>query len=249
LLPALAGELCDRLARQNVGARRLSLAVFRSNGTVSSVEVATARASRDPQHLARLLEGKLERIDPGFGFDLVTLAATVAEPLPSRQTALDGRRDEGEDLARLVDRLSARFGPRALRRPLLRDSHIPERREVWKPVLATDTPTKAPSLPQTALPPRPLRVFDPAEEVRVTYAMPDGPPAQFVWRRVTHRVVRFAGPERIAPEWWRAPAGTRARDYWRIEDQEGRRFWLFRDGLPDDSRGGPPRWFVQGTFG
>ncbi len=249
LLPALAGELCERLARQNVGARRLSLAVFRSNGTVSSVEVATARASRDPQHLARLLEGKLERIDPGFGFDLVTLAATVAEPLPSRQTALDGRRDEGEDLARLVDRLSARFGPRALRRALLRDSHIPERREVWKPVLATDTPTKAPSPPQTALPPRPLRVFDPAEEVRVTYAMPDGPPAQFVWRRVTHRVVRFAGPERIAPEWWRAPAGTRARDYWRIEDQEGRRFWLFRDGLPDDSRGGPPRWFVQGTFG
>lgn len=262
LLPALARELCAMLAAKGFGARRLCLTVFRSDGTVSSVEAATARATREAAHLARLFDGRLERIDPGFGFDLVTLGATVAEALPSRQPGLDGRRDEGEDLARLVDRLAARFGPRALRRPLLRESHLPERVEAWVPALgsalgpapgpATGPAPGSPSGPAPARPParpRPLRLLDPPEEVRVLYAVPDGPPAQFVWRRVTHRVTRFAGPERIGPEWWRDRPGTRLRDYYRVEDHEGRRFWLFREGLPDDGRGGLPRWFVQGAFG
>ena len=244
LLPLLTAELCAMLASRGFGSRRLLLAVFRSDGTVSSVEAATARASRDPAHLARLFDGRLESLDPGFGFDLVTLAATVAEPLAARQPGLDGRRDEGEDLARLVDRLSARFGPRALVRPAPRESHIPERTETWAPALG---PSPGPVPP--SLRPRPLRLFDPPEEVRVVYAVPEGPPAQFVWRRVTHRVTRFAGPERVGPEWWRDRPGTRLRDYYRVEDHEGRRFWLYREGLPDDGRGGAPRWFVQGAFG
>lgn len=244
LLPDLARELCEMLAVKGFGARRVVLTVFHSDGTVSSVEAATARASRDPHHFVRLLGSRLERIDPGFGFDLVTLAATVAELLASRQPALDGSRDEGEDLARLVDRLSARFGPRALLRPHLRESHIPERVEAWVPALG---PAPLPAAPPHL--PRPLRLFDPPEEVRVLYAVPEGPPARFVWRRVTHRVTRFAGPERIGPEWWRDRPGTRLRDYYRVEDQEGRRFWLFRQGVAGDGRGGSPRWFVHGAFG
>ena len=244
LLPALAAELCAMLAARGFGARRVLLTVFRSDGTVSSVEAATARATREAPHLARLFEGRLERIDPGFGFDLVTLGATVAEALPSRQPGLEGRRDEGEDLARLVDRLSARFGPRALLRPALRESHLPERLESWVPALGTPSSSAAPR-PR----PRPLRLFDPPEEVRVLYAVPEGPPAQFVWRRVAHRVTRFAGPERIAPEWWRDRPGTRLRDYYRVEDHEGRRFWMYREGLAGDGRGGLPRWFMHGAFG
>ena len=243
LLPGLAGELCAMLAARNFGARRVRLGVFGSDGTVSFVDAATARATRDPRHLARLFDGRLERIDPGFGFDLVTLGATVAEPLEARQPGLDGARDDAEDLARLLDRVGSRFGPRALLRPAFRESHVPERVEAWVSALG---PT--PPLPPVPRAPRPLRLFDPAEEVRVLYAVPEGPPAQFVWRRVTHRVTRFAGPERIAPEWWKDPAGTRLRDYYRVEDQEGRRFWLYREGLPDDGRGGMPRWFMQGAF-
>ena len=243
LLPALAQELCAMLSARGFGARRLLLTVFRSDGTVSSVEAATARASRDPLHLARLFDGRLERIDPGFGFDLVTLAALMAEPLGPRQPALDNRRDEGEDLARLVDCPSSRFGPRALLRPTLRETHIPERLESWLPALG---PAPGPVQPPSQ--PRPLRLFEPPEEVRVLYAVPEGPPARFVWRRVTHRVTRYSGPERIAPEWWRDRPGTRLRDYYRVEDHEGRRFWLYREGLPDDGRGGLPRWFMQGAF-
>jgi len=95
---------------------------------------------------------------------------------------------------------------------------------------------------------RPIRLFDHPEEVRVLYAVPEGPPAQFIWRRQTYRVARYAGPERIAPEWWKDSRGTRLRDYFKVEDQTGRRVWLFREGLHEDGRGGDPRWFVHGCF-
>ncbi|MBP1805862.1 Y-family DNA polymerase [Rubellimicrobium aerolatum] len=255
LLPRLAQELCARLEAKGFGARRLRLALFRTDGTVAGVEAATARPTRDAAHLVRLLEGRLAGLDPGFGFDLATLAATEAEPLDVRQPGLDGARDEAEDLARLLDRLGARFGPRALCRPVPRESHIPERALVWVPALGSEPPAgSSPIAPPGAPPfpspgaPRPLLLLDPPEEVRVLYGLPDGPPAQFTWRRAAHRVARFSGPERIGPEWWRDPPGTRARDYWRVEDGEGRRFWLFREGRPGDGRGGAPRWFLHGLF-
>jgi protein ImuB len=95
---------------------------------------------------------------------------------------------------------------------------------------------------------RPLKIFDHPEEIKVLYAVPEGPPAQFVWRKVTHRVVRYAGPERIAPEWWKDMPGTRLRDYYDIEDQKAHRLWLYREGVWGDMRGNDPRWFVHGVF-
>ena len=106
-----------------------------------------------------------------------------------------------------------------------------------------------PATGTTPAAPRPLRLLFPPEELRVLYAVPEGPPAQFVWRRLTHRVARFAGPERIAPEWWRDRPGARLRDYYRVEDQSGRRFWIFREGILGDGRGHEPAWFLHGIFG
>ena len=77
-----------------------------------------------------------------------------------------------------------------------------------------------------------------------------GPPRLFRWRRVLHRVARIEGPERIAPEWWRAPPDTThqspvaTRDYYRVEDTDGRRFWLYRE---DTGTGGD--WYLHGLFG
>lgn len=122
------------------------------------------------------------------------------------------------------------------------------------PTLAAVAPPLIPAAASPPLPaapplsPRPIRLFDPPEEIRVLYAVPDGPPAQFVWRRQTLRAARFAGPERIAPEWWRDRPGVRLRDYFRIEDEHGRRLWIFREGMPGDGRGGAPRWFLHGVF-
>ena len=247
-LPGLCEELCAGLFAAGYGARRVILTIYRSDGEVSFVQAATSQPTRDPKHLARLFDGKLEKIDPGFGFDLITLAASVAESLATIQTRLDGGADDGAELAKLIDRLSARFGPNTVRRPAPQASHIPERRERWAPAMAGVAETPLPSRTE-----RPIRLFDPAEEIRVVYAVPEGPPAQFIWRRVTHRVTRFAGPERIAPEWWADKPGTRLRDYYRIEDQTGRRFWLYREGVLGDGRGpdsgnATPRWFVQGAF-
>lgn len=241
-LPGLCDELCAGLAAAGFGARRVTVTVYRSDGEISYVTAATARASRDPAHLCKLFEGKLEAINPGFGFDLITLSASVAEDLTPAQTQLDGRIDEDAELARLVDRLTARLGESAIRCPGPQNSHIPERAETWQPAMA------GPPHPSKLRYDRPLRLFDHPEEVRVLYAVPEGPPAQFVWRRVTHRVARFTGPERIAPEWWRDRPGTRLRDYYRIEDQGGQRYWIYRDGVLDDGRGETPRWFVHGAF-
>lgn len=242
-LPALCADLCAQLAHHGLGCRRLHLAVYRSDGEVSGVGIATASPSRDATHLQRLFDGKLERINPGFGFDLITLKAGMVEPLDTIQTRLDGTVEEDLHLPRLIDRLTARLGPQAIARPQPVESHIPERAERLVSAMAGEE--DAPSRPMTE---RPIRLLDRPEEIRVLYAVPEGPPAQFVWRRQTHRVARYAGPERIAPEWWHDRPGTRLRDYFKVEDQTGRRLWLYREGLHEDGRGGDPRWFVHGMF-
>ncbi|MBU2991727.1 DNA polymerase Y family protein [Octadecabacter sp. 1_MG-2023] len=242
-LPALCEELCEQLAQTGQGCRSLHLVVYKTDGDVSWVDVATSASSRDPNHLLGLFRDKVEKINPGFGFDLITLAAGGVEPLQLVQNHLDGGSDDTLHLSRLVDRLSAKFGPRAVSRPVLRESHIPERSEDRIAALAgiahavIERPKE-----------RPIRLFDHPEEVRVLYAVPEGPPAQFIWRRQTYRVARYAGPERIAPEWWKDRPGTRLRDYFKVEDQTGRRIWLYREGLHEDGRGGDPRWFVHGCF-
>jgi protein ImuB len=95
--------------------------------------------------------------------------------------------------------------------------------------------------------PRPLLLLERPEAAEVLAVVPDGPPRHFRWRGVLHQVAEAQGPERITPEWWRRTA-ERTRDYYVVEDVEGRRFWLYRAGLY--GRGGPtPQWFVHGVFG
>ena len=111
-------------------------------------------------------------------------------------------------------------------------------------------------------PPRPVRLFDPPQPIEASWLLPDDPPFRFTWRRQAHRVRCADGPERVAVEWWRpeaSAAGSAAslpatrsagadaiRDYYRVEDEAGRRFWLFRTGLPGG--GDPLRWYIHGVF-
>jgi protein ImuB len=242
-LAALCADLCDRLAQAGLGCRRLHLAVYRTDGDVSDLYVGMAAPSRDPVHLVGLFRDKLDRINAGFGFDLITLAAETVDTMPQVQTTLDGAVDETVPLAQLLDRLGARFGARAVTWQVLRASHIPERAEARLSAMQSPPAVLHPPANE-----RPIRLFDHPEEVRVLYAVPEGPPAQFIWRRQTHRVTRYTGPERIAPEWWKDRPGTRLRDYFKIEDQAGHRLWLYREGLHTDGRGGDPRWFIHGVF-
>lgn len=250
MLDHLMVDLADQMEDRNIGTRRLRFTGYRVDGGVSAVEVATSRPSRDPVHLARLFENKLETFDPGFGFEVMTLDVLDSQDLALAQQDLAGETDNGVALARLVDRLIARLGRQSVLRPLGRGSHIPERAEAMVPAdlnLAVATATgAADAVPDMPAPARPLRLLLRPEEVQVLHAIPDGPPARFIWRRQTHRIVRSGGPERIAPEWWREKSVVRLRDYYNVEDSSGRRYWIYREGLAGDGRGGNPHWFLHG---
>lgn len=242
-LPDLAHCLCADLARAGQGARSLRLTIYRVDGEWRFADVATARASRDPDHILRLLSGKLDKIDPGFGFDLLTLEALRVEPLALLQDRIDDTPDADADVAALLDRLTAKLGRDKVIWPSWSESHIPERVQGRAPALTT-APTRAPDI----MAERPLRLLDTPEEVHVIYAMPEGPPSRFRWRGLQFAATRHSGPERIAPEWWKDRPGTRLRDYYKVEVEDGRRFWLYREGIMGDKRGGAPRWFLHGFF-
>ena len=251
-LDLLVPALCERLDTHGEGARRFRLALFRSDQSVRDVVVGAARAVRDPDHVRRLFRDRLDGLDPGFGIELIELEASRTGPVRAvaRDLGPDFRGetlDEGA-LSILADRITARLGDRVVKilRPV--ESHAPERAEAMA-VYDGTLPDWGGAPACVSRAPRPVRLFDCPERLDVIAQLPDGPPAHFVWRRMAHRVVRADGPERIAPEWWRPPPRPgRARDYYRVEDEAGRRYWIFRDGLYDDGRGGPPAWFVHGLF-
>jgi protein ImuB len=239
LVPKLVGEL----EKRHLGARQLSLHGFRVDASVASASVATAIASREPEHLQRLLADKVAALDPGFGFDAFALVADWAEDLLAAQESLVEEPCVERDLARLVDRLTVKLGTRAVRKPQRHESHLPERASGWRPALEKAEPSELPSVR------RPQRLLDRPEAIAVVYATPEGFPRRFVWRRAVHDIARVEGPERIAPEWWRSASTARLRDYYRVEDEAGRRYWIFREGLFGDGRGGAPNWYLHGLFG
>ncbi|MEQ8405854.1 MAG: DNA polymerase Y family protein [Oceanicaulis sp.] len=238
-------KLCGALKTEGLGATRLRLTLYRVDGAAKDFLVGAAAPSRDAAHLSRLMAERLERsgIDIGFGIDLVEAGAALARRLDHAQTDLTGEAGAGSDAARLADRINARLGERAARRARPGNSHIPERAAAWTGAGAPPAPW--PDRPER----RPLLIFDRPEPAEAVAEIPDGPPRRFTWRRVRHTVAHAEGPERIAPEWWRAAPGSGAgkvRDYFRVETGEGRRFWLYREGLYGRETD-HPAWFVHGA--
>jgi protein ImuB len=244
ILAELAARLCLGLEKRQRGLRRVRFEAFRVDGELARREAETAQPVRDPVHIVRLFDEQLETLDAGFGFDSFALTALVDEPTDVQQPGLDEEVREGIPLAHLIDRLCVRIGARNVRQPVACASHIPERAVGWRPAL--DGPPEEGDVPDIGE--RPLRLLDRPEPITVIYATPEGPPRRFRWRRCLHDVVRVEGPERIAPEWWRERSTARLRDYYKIEDETGQRFWIYRSGLIDDGRGGPPDWFLHGLF-
>jgi protein ImuB len=333
VIARLAETVCAALDHAGRGARRLDLVFERVDGSTQALRVGTARASRDARHLTRLLQERLERIDPGLGVEAMRLLVPRTDPMVPAQHDLS--RPEEPDIAPLIDRLSNRFGPAHVYRVAPVASAVPERSvarvpgqrfsarvpgqssAAWGPGqdFTAQTPGRG-SIPQapdqdsaaripaqgsviqalgrgavaqvvgqnsaapsprrgpivrslgqgSAAPvsgapqppiaatwpagtPRPVRLLDPPQPVDAMALLPDHPPLAFTWRRVRHRVRRADGPERIAGEWWKRDGETRSvRDYFRVEDEEGRRFWLFRRGDGENSVSGDLRWFLHGFF-
>jgi protein ImuB len=189
----------------------------------------------------------LEEVDPGFGVEVVTLAAERVAPLHPRQGRLDAEDIPPEGLAPLIDQLCNRLGEDRVWRDEAFPSHAPERAVVRRPPLAEPGERKGWDSER----PRPVRLFRRPEPIEAVAPVPDDPPLLFRWRGLSHRIRRAEGPERLGEEWWRAPfdeaSPAKVRDYYRVEDEAGARFWVFRQGLYQ--AGGPARWWLHGLFG
>lgn len=256
----LLQEAEGALAERGLGGRRFVLTLFRSDGAHQRLAIETSLPTRDPAPVMRLFGERIaalaDPLDPGFGYDRITLFLPVTEPLAASQPTLDGSEQDASALAELIDRLSTRLGPGTLRRVVPCDSHIPEQAQLALPAMGELAPASWPSPPAGEPPLRPLFLFDPPQSVEVIAEVPDGPPHRFRWKRKLHEVRLYEGPERIAAEWWRRKGGEHpgkgglTRDYYRIEDMRGRRYWIFRHGLyeekPDPRQA--PKWYLHGLF-
>ena len=240
----LLADLAEVLQARGLGARSLRLTGMRVDGTEQVVAIGTSRPTREVTHLLRLLKLRIERIDPGWGLEQFTMVAPHTEPLD----AVDlGAVLAGETLvrdpARLVDVIAGRIGMRSVFRIAPVESHVPERAVAHSDpnVLPGDWPAWQ----------RPVRLFARPEPLhRVIALMPDQPPRRFEWRGTVYKVVAGDGPERVHGEWWRRDAEIWAvRDYYRVEDDAGGRYWVFRrgDGFEDDT--GDLSWWMHGVFG
>lgn len=259
-LEEMAAEAGERLEERGQGGRRFEAVFFRSDGLAFPLRVETSLPVRDAPAIMRLVQERIDALsdplDPGFGFDMLRLSVSRAEAMAPTQLVLEGGEARArESVAALVDRLSIRAGRARVQRLEPQDSHIPEQAQLALPAMESRAPVNWPQMQQAGDPPlRPIHLFDPPQPIEVIAEVPDGPPHRFRWRRASHEVTRYEGPERIAGEWWKAvdgdPAGEQAgltRDYYRVEDARGRRYWIFRHGLYGaDAK--HPGWYLHGLF-
>lgn len=256
-LETLADEARAALRERGEGGRSFALSLFRSDGDVRRLLIETGLPTRDPALLMRLFRERIETLadplDPGFGYDAMRLDILITERLGPVQTGLAPPVAGDAEVAELVDRLSTRLGKDRVQRLGSRNTHIPEQACFTFPAYAGSDPAPWPHPKEGEPPLRPLHLFDPPQPILAIAEVPDGPPRRFQWRRKIYAVVRYEGPERIASEWWQRREGHEfgkggmTRDYFRVEDERGRRFWLFRHGLYG-SEVRSPDWYLHGLF-
>jgi protein ImuB len=245
----LGANLEEVLTQRGLGGLHFALTLYRVDGRVVSLAVRPPAPLKAAARIAGLFRERLAAIhddfDAGYGFETVRLSVQATAPLAPAQPdfASAGRSDLSLD--DFVGKVEARLGGGIVRVPVLNESHVPERASALVP-FSHHVMTRAEASAWPALL-RPLRLFTHPEPVEAIAEVPEGPPITFRWRRSFHRVSRAEGPERIEAEWWIDGETAPPRDYFRIEDQGGRRFWLYRQGLYGAGPL-PPRWFMHGVF-
>lgn len=279
LIERLLHQLCIGLEAAGLGARRLTLALYRVDNSTVSCSIGADRPSRDVRRLAALIGEKVRKIDLGFGLERAILDAVEIEPLLPESVSWRGLGTAADDV--LPD-LARRERPahsihqgmpseRASRRAV---SSSPAQRQLQPAALPVSggrfatalalapEDVERPIFRETL--PRPLRLLRQPEPIEAIASLPDEPPVLFRWRGCLHKVTGAKGPETVAPDWWRLPeterpshhrneagragGGSQPRDYFAVEDSEGARFWLFREGRYDGAPGTLPRWYLHGVF-
>lgn len=239
-LHTLLEPLCNHLLQEKMGLRKAVLSCYRIDNEVRQIEIGTHQAARNTTHLFKLFEPKIPQIAPGLGIELFLLDAPAVEPLDVQQERLwlDTGDRQSEALTQLLDRISGRLGNRAIQRYLPAAHHWPERS--YTPASSL---TEQPAIPWPQGLSRPLYVLPRPEPIQVSVPLPDYPPLLFIYKNVIHKIKKADGPERIEREWW-MDKGLQ-RDYYYVEDETGKRYWLFRSGHYDTHI---PEWFIHGFF-
>jgi len=275
----LAVQLGLQLEAEGLGGRAFHLFLYRVDHQIMTLSVNSARLSRDPDHISALFNHRSERLaqeyDPGFGIDMISLAVSSVDAFTQTQLGAFAAADGAEDLDQLQDRMSSRLGPLAVLRTQFVATHIPERAARLVPALVAQ-PSDLRGTPPLQ---RPLRLLPAPEPIAINAEVPHGLPASMIWRRVSYKLTKAAGPERIGAEWWQSgqrlelvpppvpkqpepgetpkppphmpdlalfePAAV-TRDYYIAEDDTGRRFWIYREGLYEGEI--MPRWYLHGFF-
>ncbi|RDJ09737.1 DNA repair protein [Rhizobium grahamii] len=252
LTDQIAVSLKPSLEARGVGGRIFELVLFRVDGKVFRISAGTAQPLREPKRIAALFAERLQAIhddfDAGYGFEILRLNVLLHEDFVTSQGDFEHRQQKDASLAAFVDRVSARLGEDCLQTFQLRESHIPERASVTVPAIDhLSAPKTREGHPPPARSERPIRLLRKAEPMEAfAIEIPDGAPASFHWRRMQHRVLKSEGPERLATEWWLDGAEVADRDYFRIEDDKGRRFWIYRQGHYE--RDTAQSWFMHGII-
>jgi protein ImuB len=238
-LDRLLRILCTRLKQEQKGLRHAIFKGYRVDGKIVQVEIGTHHPSHHVSHLFKLFEIKLPTIEPALGIELFVLEASKVEDHLSKQEkiweAAGGLEDER--LSELIDRLASKTDVQALR--YVPDEHYWPERSV-KPAKSLHEKLSSSWRVDS---PRPLQLLPMPEKIEVTAPIPDYPPMLFKYKGKLHRIIKADGPERIEQEWWLQQG--QHRDYYRVEDEEGKRYWIFRLGHYDDKKF---QWFLHGFF-
>lgn len=236
----LLGTLCDRLAKEGLGIRSAELKGYRLDGKVTETKIGTNQPTHQVAHLAKLFELKIDQIEPDLGIELFILTATKTEPIHTAQEKLwsgkPGLADQG--LAQLLDRLAGKVGAQAIRRYIPQAHYWPERS--LRPAVSLEEKTEVKWQKSN---PRPIEILHKPAAIQVTAPIPDYPPMNFRYRDELHLVAKADGPERIEQEWWMQQGEH--RDYYILEDDKGRRYWVFRSGHYNEEHSA---WFLHGFF-
>jgi protein ImuB len=270
----LLAALCAQLREQERGAQAVVVeldtpGLAAGEGRTERLRITLSRASRDAEHLWSLLRPRLERAQLGHGVEGVVLIAARTARLEHRQrerwrtgvAAADGAsaswrgdRAAGE----FIDVLTAKLGAGRVLTATLAASHLPERTAAFCPAAQRDaSPTHAAVTPAD----RPTVLLEKPLPAEVVLLAPDGPVLRVrcpgLGAEADRTVVACAGPERIAPEWWRHRDGARSatrgagegsdgggkgeREYLRAVDDRGVQLWLCRSLVTG-------AWYVHGVW-
>ena len=269
VLRRLVEQVVEKTVARQEGVQRLLVELRCSDRKNIALTVGMLRPSTSARHVTELILARWEQAPPVGEITRLRLKATITTQLETRQSQLfedDGQNNDRE-LAQLIDRMNSRLGKDRVVRPRLRADAQPEFALDWEPLLDTSggaslfevgsKPEMAETVGARALRNpgtlqsgtsrrsgqfalvRPLRLYVAPVAVDVQPAVPAGPPVRFFCNRHAYTIVRRWGPERIETGWWRRRHVR--RDYYRVETDDGRRFWLFQRIHQGD-------WFLHGEF-